>query len=234
MLRRALSFLAGALILKVTFVVLLGYRDYFPPNFESPFLRGRQAYFYGVYQGAFVAHIVAGPLTLILGLVLISETVRARWPRLHRTLGKCQIALILLMLAPSGVWMAFYVETGPVAGAGFFALALATGLCAILGWRSAVRLNFVEHRRWMERCFLLLCSAVVLRLIGGLVVVAGVEREWTYPVAAWASWLVPLAAFELARSIERRASVSTPATQTHSSPISSSLSLPAIEINARR
>jgi hypothetical protein len=49
----------------------------------------------------------------------------------------------------------------------------------------------------MWRCYLLLCSAVVLRLIGGLATVTGVAAPWFDPLAIWLSWLVPLAAFEL-------------------------------------
>ena len=65
-LQLVLALLAGLLILKVTVSVLLGYRDYFPPNFESDFLRGRQAYFFGAYQWAFYTHIASGPVSLIL------------------------------------------------------------------------------------------------------------------------------------------------------------------------
>jgi hypothetical protein len=60
-----------------------------------------------------------------------------------------------------------------------------------------------EHQRWMQRCFVLLCSVVVLRLIGGMTTVAGVEAAWVYPLAAWACWLVSLMAYELSRCVWR-------------------------------
>ncbi len=62
-----------------------------------------------------------------------------------------------------------------------------------------MRRRFVEHRRWMSRCYLLLCSTVVLRLMAGLATLTGVEATWIDPLVAWASWLLPLAAFELSR-----------------------------------
>jgi hypothetical protein len=49
----------------------------------------------------------------------------------------------------------------------------------------------------MWRCYVLLCSAVAVRLIGGMVVVAGIQGDWTYPLAAWLSLLLPLGVFEL-------------------------------------
>ena len=56
----------------------------------------------------------------------------------------------------------------------------------------------------MWRCYLLLCSAVVLRLIGGLATVTGVTAPWVDPLATWMSWLVPLTAFELREWTRRK------------------------------
>ena len=152
-LQRVLRILACILILKVTLSVIWGYRDYLPPNFRSDFLLGREPYFFGAYQWAFYTHIVSGPLSLIFGLILISDRFRMRFPKWHRSLGKIQVAIVLLLLVPSGLWMAGYAATGTVAGIGLAVLAVLTGLCILLGWRSAVQRRFVEHRRWMWRCF---------------------------------------------------------------------------------
>jgi Predicted membrane protein (DUF2306) len=198
-LRRALTVLAALLILKVTVTVVLGYRNYLPPKFNSDFLRGREGYFFGSYQWAFYAHIASGPLALVAGTLLVSDSFRQRSPRGHRFLGRFQVANILLFVAPSGLWMAGYAAAGPIAAVGFALLALLTGLCAALGLRAAVQRRFLVHRRWMWRSYLLLCSAVVLRLLGGLATVIGIQADWFDPVAAWASWSVPLAIFELSR-----------------------------------
>lgn len=192
-------FALAVLILKVTASIVLGYREYFPPNFAADFLHGRESYFWGAYSWAFYAHILAGPLTLVFGLLLIADRFRLRFPGWHRTLGKLQVALVLLVLAPSGLWMARYAQLGPVAGSGFAVLSLLTALSVLGGWRTAVRRRFAEHRVWMWRCYLLLCSAVVLRLFGGLATVMELGPVWTYPFAAWASWLLPLAVYELIR-----------------------------------
>lgn len=206
-LQNILKLLACLVILKVIVGVVLSYRDYLPPNFESDFLRGRATYFFGSYQWAFYAHITAGPCSLVLGLTLLNERFRLRLPKWHRYLGRMQAACVLLLVAPSGLWMAFHAETGGIAGAGFATLAVATGTSISFGWLSAVRRRFAEHRRWMCRCFLLLCSAVVLRLMGGLATIAELEGDWAYQAAAWTSWILPLATFEL---FQRRISERVP------------------------
>ncbi|MDZ4683935.1 MAG: DUF2306 domain-containing protein [Planctomycetaceae bacterium] len=196
-LQRAATVLAGVVILKVTVAVVYGYRNYFPPNFDADFLRGREDHFFGPYQGAFYAHIASGPCALLLGSILISKRFRMRFPKWHRCLGRMQVALVLLLVAPSGLWMAWYAAAGPMAAAGFAVLAMLTGTTIALGWRAAVQRRFLVHRRWMMRCFLLLCSAVTLRVTVGLAIVLGVDSMWFDPVVSWASWLVPLGVYEL-------------------------------------
>lgn len=196
-LSRALVCVVVLLILKVTVEVTLGYVNYFPPNFGSDFLRGRERYFFGAYQWAFYPHIASGPAALVLGLVLLSESFRRRFPKWHRNLGRLHVANVLCIVTPSGLWMAYYASTGTIAAIGFAILAILTGTCVAFGWRAAVKRQFSIHRRWMWRSFLLLCSAVVLRLTVGLGDVIGIQTLWFDPLASWSSWLVPLAVFEL-------------------------------------
>jgi Predicted membrane protein (DUF2306) len=201
---RILAVLAGILIVKVTLNVVSNYHNYFPANFASDFLHGRERHFFGVYRWAFYTHIISGPVSLVLGLILIGERARIRFPMWHRRLGRLHVACVLFLVTPSGLWMAGFAAAGPVAAVGLAALAIATATCVALGARAAMMRRFADHRRWMWRCYLLLCSAVVLRLIGGLGTVAGVAAPWFDPLATWMSWLVPLTAFELREWTRRR------------------------------
>ena len=192
-LRTALVLLA----LKVVLVTSISYRDYMPPNFDSDFLAGRQSYFWQGYHWAFYPHIVAGPVTLLLGLVLLSESFRRRWPLWHRRLGRVQAGLVLLVVVPSGFVMGFRAALGPIAAVGLIGLAIATAATVTMGWRAAVQRRFDVHRKWMLRCYTLLFSAVVIRLLGGIGQVAGVQADWYYIQATWTSWIIPLIGVEL-------------------------------------
>lgn len=188
------------LILRVLATILANYPDYFPPNFDALFLQGREATFIGVYRVAFYVHIFAGPVVLLNGLILLSETVRRRYRGLHRWLGRVQVATLLLFVLPSSVVMSRHAFGGWPAGLSFLLLSTATAACAIAGVIYARRRRYDQHRRWMLRCYVLICSAVALRLISGAAGLVGVPSpEAAYIVAAWSSWLIPLAAYELAR-----------------------------------
>src|SRR5688572_14740907 len=107
-MQRVLMGAAVILVLKVTLSVVAGYGSYFPPDFGSDFLLGREAYFFGAYRWAFYAHLVAGPMSLVLGTILVSDWFRRSAPRWHRRMGKLLIGCVLLVLVPSGLWMAGY------------------------------------------------------------------------------------------------------------------------------
>jgi len=186
------------LILRVLVVILSNYPDYFPPNFDALFLLGREATFTGVYRSAFYLHIVSAPVVLLVGLILLSESVRRRYGATHRILGRVQVALLLFCVLPTSVVMSRHAFGGWLAGLSFLLLSMATAICAIAGVVHARRRRYALHRRWMLRSYILICSAVVLRLISGAAGVIGVPSpEGAYIAAAWSSWLFPLVAFEL-------------------------------------
>ncbi len=105
-LQQLVKWLILLLILKVVSSVVLGYVDYFPPNFQASFLLGREAYFYGSYQFAFYPHLIAGPLSIVLGMLLLNNQLRRRFPGWHRLGGRIQVVNVLGVVVPSGLWMA--------------------------------------------------------------------------------------------------------------------------------
>jgi uncharacterized membrane protein len=197
-LTTVLRWLVVLLILRVLVAIVWNYPDYFPPNFDSLFLQGREATFTGTYRLAFYVHIFTGPVVLLNGLILLSESVRRRHRGLHRVLGWGQVIVLLLFVLPSSVVMSRHAFGGWPAGLSFLLLSAATAGCAVAGVVSARRRRYDLHRRWMLRCYVLICSAVTLRLISGAAGLIGVPSpEGAYIVAAWSSWLSPLAAYEI-------------------------------------
>ncbi len=195
---------AVILILRVLLTILANYPDYFPPNFDSLFLQGREETFTGAYRAAFYVHIFSAPVVLFNGLILLSETVRFRYRRLHRYLGRVQVLVLLAFVLPSSVVMSCAAFGGWPATLSFVLLSAATGICAIVGVVYARRQRYEEHRRWMLRSYVLICSAVTLRLLSGAAGLIGLSNaEEAYIFAAWCSWLLPLAALEIAE--QRRA-----------------------------
>jgi hypothetical protein len=193
---RWLSWLGALLILKVTWQVLAIYSDYFPVNLNSEFWVLRQADYRGLNKFAFYIHIIASPAVLLMGLFLLSHRARARYRRAHRIVGRCYVGLTLLGLVPSAIVMACYAWGGLLSTGGFLGSSLLAGWFTAWGWRCAVRKEFSEHRRWMWRSYVVICSAVTLRVLGGLSEQLQLEPMMSYQFSAWLSWIVPLCVLE--------------------------------------
>lgn len=197
---RTIAWVAGsALSAKVWVAVLAEYRNYFPANFESDFLIGREEVFDRVYQAAFYSHILVGPFAIIIGGALLHTGLHHRYPSLHRRMGRLQAGLVVLILVPSGLVMAWDAHTGAVAGWGFALQAVSTGACLIVAIGHAMKQRFDLHQRWAIRCLLLLISPFLLRLMIGVSIVGDFQTDGFYQFTAWASWIMPLAIYEAGR-----------------------------------
>lgn len=200
--------IAALLCLKVLVAIVWEYRWYFPADFRNAaFLVGREQHFHGLYRVAFYVHIIVGPIAILLAFFLMRSARSRGYGLAHRWAGRALLPIVV-GLSVSGLVMAPYAFGGPVAAAGLSMLAIAT-LCT--GWLSAwyaIRRRFVCHRRWSTRCFLLLFSPLLLRVMSGLVSVVAWESPWFYALNAWVSWVLPLAVHELWLNV-RRTNVAT-------------------------
>ena len=142
---------------------------------------------YTAHLTALLFHIVGSMVALALGPFLLLNGLRARWPRVHRWLGRAYL-LGVLCGGLAGLYMSMYAYTGEIARNGFATLALlwlTTGAVAYIRIREG---NVAEHRRWMVRNFALTFAGVMLRLQFPLLS-AAFGFEVGYMVVAWTSWL---------------------------------------------
>ncbi len=146
--------------------------------------------------GLLYAHVFAAAVALVVGPFQFSPRLRARWPVLHRALGRVYLGLGVLVGGVSGALLAWQAYGGPWARAGFLCLALAwlaSGAAALLAIR---RGDVAAHRRWMLRNFGLSLAAVSLRLGLPPLVAGGVPLAVAYPLMAWMCWLPQMAFIE--------------------------------------
>jgi Predicted membrane protein (DUF2306) len=200
--------------IKIWLSILYQYRWYFPPDFdEGVFLIGRRATFHGLYRIAFYTHIIASPIAIVLAALLFfsartvmiardsqlasslikvfSRSGRAAYPwSWHRRLGKLQILIVVLFVAPSGIIMAWGTFFGVAAALGFTAQSLATLAAALASIHFARARDIPRHQVWATMTWLLLLGPLVFRVIAGLTIVTNWESILIYQVNSWTSWLI--------------------------------------------
>jgi hypothetical protein len=184
-----------------TILIVKSYHFYIPPKFNTGFLAGRETYFFSTpYAVGFYLHIVGAPLALIAGTLQFSRTILKRLPKLHRTLGRTAIISTIGFATPGGLIMAFGTRTGSSAVLCFLVMNLLTAWFAWMAWRTAVARRFVDHRRWAWRCYLMLASAILLRIIDPVLRETGVPDLQSYRLSIWLSWLPSLVCYEILHS----------------------------------
>ena len=203
-LKLVLAVAVIALIGRVLFLILSEYRFYFPPDFDqSFFLAGRRPTFAGWYSIGFYAHIISGPIAIVLAVTMLVTGQTQRFKSLHRWSGRVLVTITVLAVCPGGLIMATRSQAGPIAGWGFATLAICTMVCVCLTAYFAINRQFRSHSRWAWRSGILLCSPILLRLGSGLFYVTEVESLNTYRALAWGSWLMPLLVFEGVQMISK-------------------------------
>lgn len=196
-------FLLLVLFVRVMYLIIYEYHLYFPPDFSKGFLTDRHGYFWGIYCAAFYSHIAVGPIVLLIAVFLMlsgtGNKYLKRFFHWHRPLGKLQFVLVVFLLTPTGILMSTRANTGAIAGVAFFLLSIATAFSMIAAVWHVRQGNLASHRLWATRCFLMLCSPLLLRLMQGAVIMLDYDSQVTYPYSAWISWSVPLLMFEINR-----------------------------------
>jgi uncharacterized membrane protein len=114
-------------------------------------------------------HFATGALVMVLGCVQLLGMVRARWPRVHRWIGRVYVVAALLT-ALGG--LGFIVLRGTVGGGamdvGFGLYGILMVLSAIQTIRYARGRDFRSHRIWAIRLFALVIASWLYRLEYGL------------------------------------------------------------------
>lgn len=185
--------------LMATFLLAEIIYPYFSWKLDIDFLQTKQHIIHHrYYQLAFYMHIFSSLPVLFFGAFLFSERIQKRFSKIHRIMGKGYVGLVLLLSAPSGLILAIHANGGMPVQASFL---LATSWWWYFTWKglqTALKKDFVAHRRWMLRSYGVAFSAVTLRLSQLILNMTGwISPEFQYLFVAWESWILNIAIVEV-------------------------------------
>jgi uncharacterized membrane protein len=151
-----------------------------------------------------VVHAGLAATALITGPWQFIPRLRARWPRVHRVLGRVYVFSCLVGGA-AGLLLASGTSAGPIARAGFGLLAIVWIGVNANAFRLALAGRYAEHRQWMIRSFALTFGAVLLRVYIPASQAMGIEFMTAYRAISWLAWVPNLLLAELyIRGLPRR------------------------------
>jgi hypothetical protein len=119
-------------------------------------------------------HFLAGGLILILGCVQLIGRIRARWPALHRWLGRIYVSAALLA-GLGGLTFILVVGTigGRIMDVGFGLYGALMVLAAVQTYRYARARSLEHHRAWALRLFALAIGSWLYRMDYGFWLLLG-------------------------------------------------------------
>lgn len=138
-----------------------------------------------LFRAALYMHVPSALLSLPACLLLSMASLRQRFRRTHRVIGRITAALVGLGVVPTGLYLAFFAQGGLVTTAGFW---LTGGIAGYAMLRSVVCAragDFHEHRRYSLHVTAQLSVAVLSRFMLVAFESAGLYATWAYVAALW-------------------------------------------------
>ncbi|QMW06241.1 DUF2306 domain-containing protein [Spirosoma foliorum] len=110
-------------------------------------------------------HFAAGGIILILGSIQLIDSVRVRYPAIHRWIGR--VYIVACLLAAIG-GLAFILAKGTIGGSimslGFGLYGVLMFIAAIATYRQAIAKNLDKHRMWALRLYALAIGSWLYRM----------------------------------------------------------------------
>lgn len=198
-LRRSLIIFPIGLILVGTFLMFQITIPYFSLKYDIGFLLTKQAILHvDIWRWSFYTHITSSIIVLLIGVFQFIPFFLAKYPLLHRTIGKTYIVLVLFFCAPSGLVMGFYANGGLLSKMSFVCLSLSWWILTFMAYQKIKQRNIKSHVAFMYRSYALTISALTFRLyVLILPLFMYLPAKEMYTLIAWLSWIPNLLIIEI-------------------------------------
>jgi len=182
------------------FSLLLMYNSipYFNFKTDFSFIQERAVLFLQpAYKASFYIHIFAGMFCIGTALLQFSSYILKKRKTIHVWSGRIYVTVVLLLGAPTGMYMSFFAKgTGAERGL-FMFMAVAWFWFTLKGLTTVLQKNVLAHKVWMIRSYTMALTAVTFRVYYLILYLMDVELTKNYEMSLWISVVGNLVAAEL-------------------------------------
>jgi Predicted membrane protein (DUF2306) len=186
-------FLAALFWIPVSFFSLLLVRNtipYFSFSRDFSFIAERAILFLKpVYRWCFYLHIMAGMFCITAALTQFSYFILKKRKAIHIWMGKVYVMVVLLIGAPTGLYMSFFAKGSFWERVLFMFMALYWFFSTGKGLQAIKQRNVLSHKNWMIRSYSMAMTAVTFRLYHILFYYFGMDHLHNYEISLWISVL---------------------------------------------
>lgn len=170
---------------------------YFSFSQQFSFIQERAVLFLQpLYYYSFYLHIFAGMWCIGAALLQFSSYILKKRKKIHIWSGRIYVMVVLLIGAPTGLYMSFFAKGGAAERGLFMFMALSWFYFTLKGFTSILNRNVLAHKIWMIRSYAMALTAVTFRVYYILLYLWDVPLTLNYEVSLWISVVGNLLAAE--------------------------------------
>jgi hypothetical protein len=190
--RKVANFFLGMLfwIPIAVFSLLLVYNTipYFSFSYNFSFIEERILLFAKpLYKYCFYIHIFAGMWCISTALLQFSSAILKKRKKIHVWGGKVYVFVVLMLGAPTGMYMSFFAKGSIAERMLFLFMAVTWFVTTLKGLNAVHKHNIISHKNWMLRSYTMALTAVTFRIYHLFFYAAGWDHEENYIASLWMS-----------------------------------------------
>ena len=195
---RMFNYLAWLHLILFSFLIVYNTIPYFSFNKNFAFIQERAILFLQpIYGPCFYIHIFAGMLCIATAIIQCSKILLKKFNHLHVVSGRVYVVAVLLLGAPTGMYMSFFAKGSAAEKGLFMFMALSWFFFTAKGLQAILEKKIVAHKYWMWRSYAMSLTAVTFRVYYLILYLYDVPLMLNYEVSLWLSVIGNLIAVEI-------------------------------------
>ncbi|HEY3403144.1 MAG TPA: DUF2306 domain-containing protein [Ohtaekwangia sp.] len=134
---------------------------------------------------SFYVHLPTGILCLLSPVILFSRLFIKKGIQLHRLIGKIYVWVTLILVCPTGMYLALYAKGGLITQTGFMLQGVLLGWFTYKGYQAIAGKNKTEHVRYMIRSYAVATVVLTFRIYHILFFLWKVPYQDNYAISQW-------------------------------------------------
>jgi hypothetical protein len=138
-----------------------------------------------IWNISFYIHLPTGILCLLAPVFLFARQYFNKGLTLHKLVGKIYVWVTLVLVCPTGIYLALYAKGGMVTQAGFMLQGILLALFTYRGYRAMLKGNKTTHAQWMIRSYAVATVVLTFRIFHILFFLWDVPYQDNYAISQW-------------------------------------------------
>jgi hypothetical protein len=141
------------------------------------------------YKTSFYIHIFAGSACILTALTQFSSYILKKRRAIHVWSGKLYVLVVIVLGAPTGMYMSFFAKGTFMERALFMFMAMYWLFTTVRGLQTIKQKNVLAHKNWMIRSYSMAMTAVTFRVYHLVFYYFGWDHLANYEISLWISVL---------------------------------------------